>query len=117
MRTRRQLAVFIGGGFGAGARAAIASLVSGTLWATFGVNIVGAYALGYLLPRLRLAGRSRMISLPLLGVGFLGAFTTFSTFAVQLWHMPLLLSVTYAAATVASGVVAGAVGLRQGRGR
>jgi len=58
-----------------------------------------------------------MISLPLLGVGFLGAFTTFSTFAVQLWHMPLLLSVTYAAATVASGVVAGAVGLRQGRGR
>jgi len=111
------LAVFIGGGFGAGARAAIASLVAGTFWATFGVNIVGAYALGYLLPRLQLAGRSRVISVPLLGVGFLGAFTTFSTFAVELWRLPLLLSIAYAAATVACGVVAGAVGLRHGRGR
>ena len=55
--------------------------------------------------------------MPLLGVGFLGAFTTFSTFALELWRRPPLLSIAYAAATVVCGVVAGAVGLRQGRGR
>jgi len=89
------MAVFVGGWLGAGARAGAAALISGSLWATFGVNVFGAYALGYLLPRLRLAGRSRVISVPLLGIGFLGAFTTLSTFAVELWRQPLLLSIAW----------------------
>jgi len=117
MRARRRTAVFVGGGLGAGARAAVAALIPGTLLATFGVNILGTYALGYLLPRLRLAGRSRAVSVPLLGVGFLGAFTTFSTFALGALSGPPLLAVAYVVGTIAAGTLAGAVGLRHGRRR
>lgn len=109
--------MFIGGGVGTGARAFLTVLVPVPLVATFGVNIAGAYALGFVLPRLRLSGRSRVVSVSLLGVGFLGAFTTFSTFAVEVWARPPLVALAYIAATVAAGVVAGAAGLRVGRRR
>ena len=48
--------------------------------ATFLVNIVGAFLLGYLF------GVSKNVDL-LLGVGFLGALTTFSTFNLELAKM------------------------------
>ncbi len=61
-------------------------------WATFPVatliiNVTGAFALGYLLTRLGLSGPPRVAWPPelrfLLGSGFLGAYTTFSTFSVE----------------------------------
>jgi CrcB protein len=113
---RRELAVLVGGGLGTGARFGITAIIPG-LWATLSVNVVGAYALGYIAARLRLAGRSRAITVPLLGVGFLGAFTTFSSFAVQLLTRHVAVSLAYGLATVLGGLAFGTAGLLRGRRR
>jgi CrcB protein len=55
-------------------------------WATFAVNIVGAFLLGCLM----IALRHGPISIPayrLLGTGFCGALTTFSTMQLELLQM------------------------------
>lgn len=114
---RRRIAVLAGGGLGAGARYGISLVVKDALLGTFAINILGAGVLGYVLARLRLAGRSRSISVPLIGVGFLGAFTTFSTFAVQLVEGPFIRSVAYGAASVAAGLIACGSGILMGRRR
>jgi fluoride exporter len=85
-------AVFAGGSIGALARYHIAAGVYTRLggrfpWGTLCVNIAGAWALGLLLPLLR----SQPSVSPLrafVTVGFIGAFTTFSTFA---WEVALLI--------------------------
>lgn len=115
--TRRRLAVFLGGSVGTGARAGIAHVLGGSLWATFGVNVAGAYLLGIVVARLRLSARSRSTLIPLVGIGLLGAFTTFSTFAVQVVGAPALPAVAYGAGSLAAGVLAAWAGLRQGRRR
>lgn len=48
--------------------------------ATFIVNVVGSFVLGYII------GASKGVEL-FLGVGFLGAFTTFSTFNLESIHL------------------------------
>ena len=63
---------------------------NGLPWATVLVNLVGSFALGFLLELLlrrgpeSVAGRDLRL---LLGTGFLGGFTTFSTFALDLTGM------------------------------
>jgi CrcB protein len=53
-------------------------------WATFGVNMVGSFVLGFaLIAALERAAPSRYVR-PLIGTGFCGGLTTFSTFAVQM---------------------------------
>ena len=70
----------------------IGALGARYVWATFPmatliINVTGAFALGYLLTRLGLSDPARAAWLPhlrfLLGSGFLGAYTTFSTFSVE----------------------------------
>ena len=112
---RRRTAVLIGGGLGTGARFGVSLIISSAVLGTFIVNILGAGVLGYVLARLRLAGRSRSVTVPLLGVGFLGAFTTFSGLAVQLVEGPPLQSLTYGVASLAAGILATVVGLTLGR--
>lgn len=78
--------VFLGGGIGALLRFAISSLVSAPL-ATFLVNIVGSFIIGFLYvyfidkpsisPVLKLA----------LTAGFCGGLTTFSTFSLEAFRM------------------------------
>lgn len=114
---RRRLAVFVGGGLGVGARFGLSSVLPDPIAATFIANVLGACALGFILARLRLGGRSRSVSVPLLGVGFLGAFTTFSTFAVELVKGPVLLSIAYGMGSITAGLLAGAFGLVVGRRR
>jgi CrcB protein len=83
-------AVVVGGMLGAPARYGIGLLTPSTVgrWptATFTVNMVGAFLLGVLLEALARSGadtgRRRTVRL-LLGSGFLGAFTTYSTLAVD----------------------------------
>jgi CrcB protein len=82
--------------------------------ATFAVNIAGALLLGLLVGVHPHDGRVRIV----LGVGFLGAFTTFSTLAYQTYHYldtgSYLRAAVLPAATVLIGVAAVAAGIAAG---
>ena len=95
------LAVFAGGCLGALARAGVAEALP-VPWATLLVNVVGAFVLGVVVTR---APR-------LLGTGFCGAFTTFSTMQVELLELPVGEAAAYAVASVGLGLVAVAAGRR-----
>lgn len=112
---RRELAaIFVGGAIGALARYGLAEALprdAGTWpWATFAVNIAGALALGYLTTRLQERLPPTAYRRPLLGTGFCGALTTFSTMQVELLQMlddgRAGLAAGYAAASIGAGVLA-----------
>lgn len=84
-------------------------------WATFAVNILGAFLLGSLMTGLR----HGPISIPtyrLLGTGFCGALTTFSTMQVELLqmldHARYGLAIGYVGASVVCGYAAVSVAAR-----
>jgi CrcB protein len=111
---REILAVFAGGAVGAIARALVGEALPaepGTWpWATFAVNVAGAFALGLLVTRLQERVPPSAYRRPLLGTGFCGALTTFSTFQVELLEMldaeRAGLAAAYAAASIAAGCLA-----------
>lgn len=116
-------AVFLGGAIGATARVAVADrfpvAADAFPWTTFAANVVGAFLLALVLTVLiRRAVRDRRIQL-VLGTGVLGAFTTYSTFAVELTHLlrdgGALTAVAYAAASLLLGLFAAFGGLFLGR--
>src|SRR5947209_14210159 len=117
MDARELLAVFAGGAAGALARAGLAEAFPPSPgqwpWVTFAVNIAGAAILGWVVTvhRGRPPTRHRRA---LLGTGFCGALTTFSTFQLELLRMldagRVGLAVLYAAATLAAGVAAVEIG-------
>jgi len=85
---KQMLAVALGGACGAMMRfwlsAAVQRAVGGAFpWGTLFVNVLGSFLLGFLF--IWLIERSTMGELARLAitVGFLGAFTTFSTFSVE----------------------------------
>jgi CrcB protein len=86
-----RLAIAAGGAAGAYARVAVDQIVGvpghGWPWATFIVNIVGAFLLGYLTARLLERLPPSTYRRPLLGTGFCGALTTFSTLQFELLNM------------------------------
>ncbi len=110
--------VAVGGVAGVLARYGITKLTIGShalLWSTAAINVAGSFALGLLV-----AGGwfSRDVR-EALGVGFLGGFTTFSTFSVQ-----VVLeadggrggtALAYVAVSVLGGLAAGAAGYLLGR--
>lgn len=101
--------VGLGGALGTGLRLLVAQVPDGVLLA----NVTGAFLLGLL------AGRSSADS-PwrwLLGPGLLGAYTTFSAFAVELAHGPPVASIAHALVAVALGLLAAVTGLRLTGGR
>jgi fluoride exporter len=115
---RRELAAIFAGGFvGAVARAGLAEVLphspSEWPWATFIVNIAGAFALGYLTTRLQERLPLSSYRRPFLGTGLCGALTTFSTMQVELLAMldgdHVLLALAYATASVVAGFLAVAV--------
>ncbi len=83
------------------------------------VNVGGAFLLGVLLGVLARRGTPEHPLRLLLGVGVLGAFTTFSTLAVEIVRLGQAgrpgLGLAAAAASVAVGLVAVGVGHRLGR--
>jgi CrcB protein len=112
---RRELAaIFVGGAIGALARYGLADALphdpGSWPWATFLVNVAGALVLGYLTTRLQERLPPTAYRRPLLGTGFCGALTTFSTMQVELLRMldhgEDGLAAGYAAASIAAGVLA-----------
>jgi CrcB protein len=105
------VAIFVGGFLGAIARAGMGEWLPhdpGTWpWATFAVNVVGAFLLGYFTTRLQERLPLSAYRRPLLGTGFCGALTTFSTMQVELLGMldedRVGLAAGYAAASIAAG--------------
>jgi CrcB protein len=115
---RRELAAIFAGGFlGAVARAELGELlpydVGGWPWATFAVNIAGAFLLGYCATRLQERLPPSSYRRPFLGTGICGGLTTFSTMQVELLRMldadHLALAASYALVSVVAGFLAVAV--------
>lgn len=121
---RELAAVFAGGALGTLARAGLETLMAPDPgrwpWPTFCVNIVGAFLLGYfttrLLERLPVSNYRR----PLLGTGFCGGLTTFSTMQVEtiamLEHGHWGLAAGYTVASIGGGLVAAAAATALVRG-
>jgi CrcB protein len=115
----------VGGGLGAIARyiSGLAILrVAGEAfpWSTLLINGVGSFLMGLLVGWLALKGEAPMANhlRLLLATGFLGGFTTFSTFsleAVMLWERNPALAAAYMGGSVALGVAGLMLGLWLGR--
>jgi CrcB protein len=112
---RRELtAIFAGGFVGAVARAALAEAIPAEPgewpWATLIVNLVGAFLLGYFTTRLQERLPLSSYRRPLLGTGFCGGLTTFSTMQVELLQMldsdDVALAAGYALVSVIAGFLA-----------
>jgi fluoride exporter len=111
-RDRRELgAIFAGGVVGALLRVALlrthAGAAPGWPWVTFAENILGTLLLGYFATRLQERLPLSAYRRPLLGTGFCGAFTTFSTMQLELVEMldahRYGLAVAYAGSSVLLG--------------
>lgn len=81
------LAISLGGGVGAVARYGISQLLPSTPghfpWGTFLTNVLGCLLIGVLMVLITEVWSAHRLLRPFLGVGVLGGFTTFSTYAVE----------------------------------
>ena len=82
-------------------------------WATFGVNVTACFALGLITALERACGPRPQLGL-LLGVGFLGSFSTFSTFSVEMLMAWLAGARRQAAALMLGSVVFGLLAVQAG---
>ena len=107
-------AIAVGGALGAPARYGVAQVVHvgahGFPWATFWTNVSGSFALGVVLALVLERFPPTRYVRPLVATGILGAYTTYSTFAVE---TDLLVKdghaatgLAYAAASLVTGLVA-----------
>jgi CrcB protein len=107
----------LGGAVGALARWAVAEALpspGGWPWATLLVNFTGCFLLGALLALLAARTPEPSWAGPFLGVGVLGGYTTYSTFAVEVVGLvddgSPLAAALYVLVSVTGGVVAVALG-------
>jgi CrcB protein len=115
---RELLAIFAGGALGAGLRTALTELADGRAghwpWTVFAINVIGCLLLGYFVTRLQERLPITAYRRPLLGTGFCGALTTFSTVQVELLQMLDRAALGLAAAYVLASIAAGFVGVMVG---
>lgn len=111
------LLVGLAGAAGVVARYVISSPFHGEAlpWATVGINVFGSLLLGLLVSSHSISDDARIVA----GVGFLGGFTTFSTFSVQAFldfeaGEPLR-ALVYVLTSVLLGLAAAAFGYYLGR--
>lgn len=113
-------AVFAGGFAGAVARAVVADAWAADPgrwpWATFVVNLTGAFLLGWWLTGMEVRGEMPVLRRGFLATGVCGALTTFSTLQLEVLQMlddgAVLRAVAYVAASVMAGLAAVAAGTR-----
>jgi fluoride exporter len=112
---RQELAaIFAGGAVGAVVRVWVgrrfATADDSWPWATFAINVTGSFALAYFATRLQERLPQSTYRRPLLGTGFCGAYTTFSTMQVEILGIAEAhrygLAVGYALASIAAGLAA-----------
>ena len=82
-------------------------------WATLGINITGSFLLGFVLAFGIERGWSETTTVPL-AIGFLGAYTTFSTFSYETFTLArtdrALMATAYVAVSVVGGLLAAYAG-------
>jgi CrcB protein len=109
----RAAAIMLGGAVGAVARAGTAEALPHAAgewpWATFLVNLAGTIVLAWMTTRLTEMVAPTRFWRFLLGTGFCGALTTFSTFQVETIRLArdsgVVLAGSYALASLAAGMV------------
>ncbi len=112
-------AIAAGGALGAPARYEVAQLLHVAKdtfpWATFWTNISGSFVLGFLLILVIERFPPTRYLRPFFATGFLGAYTTFSTFAVEtdllIKDGHAVLGVAYATASLVVGFAAVWIGI------
>jgi len=112
------LVVGLGGAFGAVARYLVGGWVQALTgpafpWGTFVVNLTGSFALGFALAWLP-HGAPAPETRALVAIGFLGSFTTFSTFSFEALAMLREGAVGPAAAYTLGSLVLGVLGVAAG---
>lgn len=81
------IAIFVGGGLGAAARFALSRYVSQSIYAaiptgTLAVNVIGSLVMGFLFRVFETVAVPSEVRIFVM-IGFLGAFTTFSTYSLE----------------------------------
>ena len=109
------IALACAGALGAPSRYLLEAAISrraghGFPWGTACVNLLGSFALGVLVGVREFHGLDGDVS-TIAGVGFLGAFTTFSAFAVETTSLTVRSRVLYVGISVVGGIVCAALGL------
>ena len=110
--------VFMGGCAGTGLRVGV-GVVAGSLLGTFLVNIIGSFALGAITAMVLARSSAHIEQIRLLfGVGFCGAFTTYSALVAPAVVMISTGSVFLAGVdllgSIIAGLLAGLLGFRAG---
>lgn len=109
-----KLFIFIGGFIGASTRYAIGNVMSDTIFpiSTFLMNVIGCFLLAFILTYCTTKMREEYILL--LGTGFAGSFTTFSTFSLETVQLldagRIIVSISYIVCSIGCGLVASFIG-------
>lgn len=113
------LAVAAGGVVGAEARYLVSLLIphpaTGFPWSTFAINTAGCLLIGVLMVCVTEIWTAHPLVRPFLGVGILGGFTTFSTYALDIvvlaQHRAVALALLYLVLTPIAAVAAAWLGV------
>jgi fluoride exporter len=117
------LVIFVGGAFGTVARYLFAvhhPVAQGSFpWVTLAVNLSGSLVIGLLVPLTEHIAQRVPLARPLLVIGFLGGWTTYSTLTVEATLLAkdgdIVACLAYLAATIVGGLALVVMGNALGR--